>query len=500
MPAGTRRPESDNAHTGPYVKRLKAHSTLRSVLTLAGGTALSQGLIVLASPLLTRLYSPASFGAFTVFVSLLSVLSCVATLRYELAIPLPKDDDEALTTCILSGAVTLFYTAATAVPLLFFSTAIAELAGVPEIAPYLWLLPIGILGVGFYQSLYYWAVRCGEYPTISRTRISQSLAMVVIQVSASFAGIAGLIFGQVISRYVGISSLARSRPSGTVIRAASSLPALREQAFRYKSFPLWSAPGTLLNTVGAQAPMLAFAALFSSHIAGLYALTHRVLSIPITLIGTAMADVFFSNASDAHRDGRLGHITGNLLDKLVTFGLPIAVALMLAGPDLFLIVFGPEWVEAGTLTTYATPWLFMALLASPVSRVFLVAARQKELFALQVLQPCLGILVIAIATAFRWEFLPTFILFSAVYTIFYALYLWRSLSIAAARLTDRVWPALRVGGITALTTGLPYTFFSSMLPYEGQAHALLSLGLCLVLTLACYGVLLLSLRSSKRSD
>jgi hypothetical protein len=136
------------------VKRLKAHSTLRSVLTLAGGTALSQGLIVLASPLLTRLYSPASFGAFTVFVSLLSVLSCVATLRYELAIPLPKDDDEALTTCILSGAVTLFYTAATAVPLLFFSTAIAELAGVPEIAPYLWLLPIGILGVGFYQSLY----------------------------------------------------------------------------------------------------------------------------------------------------------------------------------------------------------------------------------------------------------------------------------------------------------------------------------------------------------
>lgn len=42
----------------------------RSVSILAGGTAAGQAIVVLASPLLTRLYSPEDFGLLAVYAAL----------------------------------------------------------------------------------------------------------------------------------------------------------------------------------------------------------------------------------------------------------------------------------------------------------------------------------------------------------------------------------------------------------------------------------------------
>lgn len=62
---------------------------------LVGGTTGAQLLAVLAAPLLTRLYTPEDFGLLAVYASLLGLIAVIASLRYELAIPLPTDDTEA---------------------------------------------------------------------------------------------------------------------------------------------------------------------------------------------------------------------------------------------------------------------------------------------------------------------------------------------------------------------------------------------------------------------
>ena len=76
----------------------------RKVLQVAGGTAVAQGLLVVASPVLTRLYTPADFGVLVVHVSLVSILVTVASLRLELALPLPERATDAaalLLLCVL---------------------------------------------------------------------------------------------------------------------------------------------------------------------------------------------------------------------------------------------------------------------------------------------------------------------------------------------------------------------------------------------------------------
>lgn len=77
-----------------WLKQQSASS--RNVLKLAGGTAGSQVIAMAAAVILTRLYGPESFGVLATFVSILALLNVVSSLRYELAIAVPEDDDEAV--------------------------------------------------------------------------------------------------------------------------------------------------------------------------------------------------------------------------------------------------------------------------------------------------------------------------------------------------------------------------------------------------------------------
>ena len=62
----------------------------RSVSVLVGGTAAGQIIVMAASPILTRLYSPEDFGLLSVYAGLLGILGVIASLRYQLATPLER--------------------------------------------------------------------------------------------------------------------------------------------------------------------------------------------------------------------------------------------------------------------------------------------------------------------------------------------------------------------------------------------------------------------------
>ena len=83
--------------------KLKAKNEFtRNVLTLMMGTTIAQAIPIAISPILTRIYSPKDFGLFALFMSITSFISVSATARYELAILLPKSEEEAINIVSLS--------------------------------------------------------------------------------------------------------------------------------------------------------------------------------------------------------------------------------------------------------------------------------------------------------------------------------------------------------------------------------------------------------------
>jgi len=74
----------------------------RSVGTLAMGTALAQAILILFSPVLTRLYTPKDFGVLAFYTASVSILAMFACGRCETAIVILSTIEESQRLTLLS--------------------------------------------------------------------------------------------------------------------------------------------------------------------------------------------------------------------------------------------------------------------------------------------------------------------------------------------------------------------------------------------------------------
>ncbi len=337
------------------VRLLPENQFTRTVSVLVGGTVGSQLLMVLAAPLLTRLYSPDDFGLLAVYAGLLGMQTVLASLRYELAIPLPEDDQHAVHLVVLSLIVVMGMSVLSGVIVLSTGDTISRVLHVSGLRDYLWLLPVGMLLAGIYQVFYYWALRTKQFQTIARTRIRQALTTLAIQLSCFKIGGVALLIGQAGGQGMGSISLAKSALSRPEFRKISWKD-IRWVAWRYRHFPIFSTWGGIFNAAGSQLPLLMFAALFSTSAAGFYALAQRVLAMPMTVVGQAIGNVFFSKAAEAYREGSLDKLVQSVHDKLAQIAMPPAMVMIMTGPELFIAVFGAKWAQSGEFARWMAPW------------------------------------------------------------------------------------------------------------------------------------------------
>lgn len=372
----------------------------RSVVTLASGTAIAQLLLVLAVPVLTRLYTPADYGALAVYSSTLTVLVVVASLRYEAAIPLPEDDQVAGSLLALTFVLLTVMAALVSVLVWLAGDAFIAAVKVPALRPYLWLIPLGFIGAGAYQALSYWAIRRRAFGRVARTKVSQSVGQVVPQIGLGVlgAGVPGLLIGDLIGRAAGGGGLAllalRERPPAQVTRA--SLVAV---AGRYRRFPLLTTWSGLFNIGSLQLPSILFAAGFGAAAAGFYALSFKMLVLPTMLVGQAVGQVFLSRAAPFAREPeQLRQLTERTALALFACGLPVFGAVALAGPQLFATVMGKEWEQAGRYAQVLAPWFVVWLVSNPLSGLLSVREWQGSALAFSAFELSLrlGALVVGV--------------------------------------------------------------------------------------------------------
>lgn len=361
------------------------HGFVHSVGTLAGAAALAQGLAVLVLPALTRLYTPAEFNVLAVYASLLAILAVVACLRLEIAIPLPRQDEEAASLLMLALCSSVGFALAAALAVLFFPSWIAGRLGVPALEPYLWMVPLGAWVASSYVAIQYWATRKKKFLHIARTRMVQALGGVGTQAGAGWlgAGPFGLLLGHMISGGAGLFGLGREawiedRAALRSVTRRSMLEALR----RYSRFPKYSALEALANTAGSQLPVIIIAALAIGPEAGYLMLATRVMAAPLTLIGSSVAQVYLSRAAEEMRRGTLPLFTTRIFDGLVKTGVGPLLFAGIVAPPVFALVFGHEWRRAGDLVAWMTPWSVLQFLSSPVSMVMHVRMRQGSMLVL----------------------------------------------------------------------------------------------------------------------
>lgn len=400
------------------------HGFVRSVGVLVGGTAGAQILAFAALPLLTRIYSPADFNILAIYSALLAVLSVVACLRLEIAIPLPEKEEEAVDLLVLALACALFFGVALALIVWIFGDPLARLLKQPALAPHLWLLPVGVWLTATYSALQFWATRKKRFSAIARTRFSQAIGGICAQLGLGWLGFAplGLILGQIFNGAAGISGLSRGilrldrRGLGRV-----SLRGMRKTLSSFQRFPKYSALESLANNGGIQLPLIIIGSLSANAEAGFIMLAMRVMLAPMSLIGAAVSQVYISQAPEELRAGRLGEFTAGVLGGMLKAGVGPLIFAGIVSPVIFPLLFGEQWLRAGELVAWMTPWFILQFLASPVSMVLHVTQNQKASLILQLA----GIVLRVGSLLVTIRFLPNWIAESYALSgfIFYLIYL-----------------------------------------------------------------------------
>ena len=102
----------------------------RSIMVLASGTIGAQGILVLAAPFLTRIYSPEAFGVLAIYTMLLTLIVSISSLSYQLAIPISQDEEEVPNLAALSLVLVCVSALLTGLLVLAYKRDIAELLNI----------------------------------------------------------------------------------------------------------------------------------------------------------------------------------------------------------------------------------------------------------------------------------------------------------------------------------------------------------------------------------
>lgn len=355
---------------------------LRATVTLLMGGALAQLVPLLLGPVLARLFTPQAFGVFTTFSTVAATVAVVACGRYEFALPMARDEDEAavlLALCVRIGLLVLV-----------LSVPLAALLNMTGHLPLPWLLPLAVAAAGALQLLIMWSNRAQRFRALAISRVLQYGGAALLQVALGVAlwGAArqpagaeaawALVIAPVISGVLAMLVLVQPAPAGgwRALLPARAHPGMRQVAVKFRDFPLLNTPHAFL---GALQDALAVAMLvaFSGHAAaGFWGLGLRYLKAPATLVGSAVSQALYprlegAQPADAQRAVR------QIMALLGVVALGLMLVLMVAGPWLFRLVFGAAWQEAGELARALAPYIAVHFVAAPLAVVTMAWKAQR---------------------------------------------------------------------------------------------------------------------------
>lgn len=408
--------------------KLRNNAFLRNVFVLAGGTIISQIIVLATLPILTRLYSPTEYGTYSMYLSIIGILLMVISFSYENAITLPEDDHTASSVLTLSLRICIGVSIASGIGIHILEDPLSSWLHESYLTHYYMFFIVSLFGAGFYQILNFWSIRKKYFKQLARTKYTQSLSQISSQIGLSLfhLGPLGLIIGDIVGRFGGLLPQWRLwRRDVKRQDIASDWTDLKETAYRYRRFPILSMSAGLLNSVGLYVPTILLASFYGPQVAGWFALCQRILGSPMTLIMTSVRSVYLAESADhmIHNPSRLYPLFRKTVRNVFLLGAVAILLIVAVGPYMFSFLFGEEWARSGSFIRLLSVMYLSQFVANSVGSTIDVMERQDLHLYREIIRTLLilGSLFLAWRTnqsadqAIGW--------FSAASTLGYALHL-----------------------------------------------------------------------------
>jgi O-antigen/teichoic acid export membrane protein len=401
----------------------KKSNIFKSVLTLMSGSVLSQSIPILISPLLTRLFDSSQFGELAIFLSILNICAAIANGKYSSSILLPEKKSDINNLVFLNIFISVCFTI-----FLYVIIFLNNQFSVFDLAirkSFLYALPLVVLVVSIQQVFLALSNKFEKYKSIAISKTTQSLTSSVSNLSLGYLqfGSVALVCSSTLAFITSTSYLLRNSGFQFRLKEVDKL-SIKKLANKYKDFPLYTMPQSLLYQLVVQVPVFFIQDVYTVSILGFYALSKRVLTVPSNIISASIGQVYYKQASDYFINNKKEELFKTTRKSILSiFIISSLIALLVFSflPDLFSFFFGVEWRKAGVISQYLLIYLVPAFSISPFTQIYLVSNNNKYSFLIEVFRFVLLFLLFVIGKMNSIELTQFFLYFSFIHTFCYAI-------------------------------------------------------------------------------
>jgi len=385
--------ELPNPQKPPQKK--KDFSFFYDVAKLVSGNGIVQFFRALLSPVISRLYMPAFFGITQNFSSIANILAVMASLRYEQTIMLPREEEKAANQFGLSLLVMAVTTPLSLLLVALFRSDLARILNAPDLAGYLWFVPLQVFAIGLFNIFKQWTTRKKQFTRLSVAQVANQVAADGLTTGFGFAGQASgntMILSRISGQLLGSLSLALQviKHDGKFIIESLRWEKIRAGMKEYRKFPLFNIWASFLSTLALYMPGIILSGYFSPTVSGYFSYGQSVLRLPIALIGNSIGQVLFQRGAKAYHTGKLRSTVEEALKRLIVFSMLPMLIVMVIGKPLFATVFGAQWAEAGVYSQILSLWTLSIFIAAPLGSLTNILNRNEISVALNLIKVISG--------------------------------------------------------------------------------------------------------------
>jgi len=238
-------------------RSLLNNSIFKNLSYLVIGTVIAQLLIIGFQLILRRIFTPAEFGAFAVYMSIIGIIATISSFRYEQVIVLPSEEQRAYSLLWLSFLIAIGVSLLAAVFFICFQPyGIAWFNFPVAYKNWLYFIPVSVLLLSVYQALNYYLIRLKLFRQSASNKVERRIAEGLTQtITGKFGFTTGLVWGDITGQFAN-AFMAALKIKPRVKSQSFNWSDIKQVAVDYRNFPIQNGIPSFLNALSLLLPVI----------------------------------------------------------------------------------------------------------------------------------------------------------------------------------------------------------------------------------------------------
>ena len=404
------------------IERIHSFLTLpfiKNTLKLSSSSVLLMLLPLVVTPILSRLYTPVDYSDWGVFASVVQIVNSFLFLSYENTIVRENDSKNVPSLIFLC-----LFVSSTIIGIVYLLFSIGSQLGIKFFVdfPSIGLLVVMLLASGFYSLSNNIANREKKYGPMAIANIINGTSQAVIRIALGLWPIIsfGLIVGNVLAHLIGVSILILSLHK--ILRDYSfkrvTVSSVKKQAIKNKKFVLFDAPARFIEFAIGHLALIVLSLFWAKSEIGCYSMIVQFVLLPITIVGSAMGNVYYREISENVGDNE-GIETSTRRVAKITFAISLVPVLFLVlGGDILLEKFlGSQWIGSGRMALCMVAYSVPVIMSEPLLPIYRALDKQEIRFKFNIFNFIFSIGLLIVTSFFIKDIYTVVLIYSISYAI-----------------------------------------------------------------------------------